>query len=85
MTNKTIEPVLPTSSEIEATLRILELENKLPPAFKRQTHTKTAVDSDRSILKIINNSFAELSLRGKGLCLEQLTREYTKEVNYGRN
>ncbi len=39
-------------------------------------------DEDRKNLERINSIFAMLSMRGKGICLEQLMRRYNKDVMY---
>ena len=67
---------------VEGFVKSIGVTKKSPTKNKTSPIDVTA-NRDYSVLRIIRSSFAELSLRGKGLCLEQLVREYTQEANYG--
>ncbi len=67
-----------TEEELTSTLEAIELAKRI----KVPTSVKTiSIESDSSVLKIINHAFEQLSDRGKGLCLEQLLRKFVKEKN----
>ncbi len=67
-----------TEEELTSTLEAIELAK----GIKVPTPIKTInIESDSSVLKIINHAFEQLSDRGKGLCLEQLLRKFIKEKN----
>lgn len=72
MTQVTEESLMLTLEAIESTKGAA----KVPAPIKA-----ISIESDSSVLKIINHAFEQLSSRGKGLCLEQLLRKFTKEKN----
>ncbi len=74
-----IDGIVPTDEEVRQAIAALETlegqSKKREPIDSRSAQA----ESDFHIIRIIQKAFSELSIRGKGVCIEGLVRDFTKE------
>lgn len=75
-----IDGITPTEQEVRQAVADLDVTRKNRTPRKNTTTPRTAQEeSDLHLLRVIRSAFSELSIRGKGVCAEELVRELAKE------
>lgn len=74
-----IDSIVPTDEEVRQAVAALEAPNNQLKKRKLIGSRSAQAESDFHVIRIIQKAFSELSTRGKGVCIEGLVREFTKE------
>lgn len=74
-----IDGITPTEQEVRQAVAALDTPRKQTKKPAAEMTQSVQAESDLRVMRIIQRAFSELSTRGKGVCIEGLIREYTKE------
>lgn len=74
-----IDSIVSTDEEVRQAVAALEAPNNQSKKRELIDPRSAQAESDFHVIRIIQKAFSELSTRGKGVCIEGLVRDFTKE------